>query len=183
MSFQEGRSARMDGAPGFPLEESGTSTRPPDLLVCTPALRLGGPGPPRAPLPLVLVHAGPLSVGPTESHRAVYRRPYISDDYAACRGWQDDRHDLRRTKDDIQDDCHARRHAPQCTSYSVRLLYPHDSGEDDDFNVLLLMYTAPPCDYKRMRRAPFKEDPFFGRSGHQRPQSPTPTIIVASQHH
>ena len=42
-----------------PLEESGTSTRPPDLLVCTPALRPGGPGPPRAPLPLVLVHAGP----------------------------------------------------------------------------------------------------------------------------
>ena len=42
-----------------PLEESGTSTCPPDLLVCTSALRPGGPGPARAPLPLVVVHAGP----------------------------------------------------------------------------------------------------------------------------
>ena len=76
---------------------------PLDLLVCTPALRPGGPGPPRPPLPLPLplVHAGPWPAGPTERHRAVYRRPYISDDYAACRGWQDNRHDLRRTKDDI----------------------------------------------------------------------------------
>jgi len=65
--------------------------------------------------------------------------PYIedhtsSDDHAACRGWQDDRCNLRRTKDDIQDDCDARRHAPQCTSYSVQPLYPHDSGENDDFH-------------------------------------------------
>ena len=49
-----------------PLEESGTSTRPPDLLVCTPALRPGGPGPPRAPPPLE--HAGPWPAGPTERH-------------------------------------------------------------------------------------------------------------------
>jgi len=70
----------------------------------------------------------------TERHRAAYRRPYISDDHAACRGWQDDRRDLCRTKDDIQDDCDARRHAPQCTSYSVRPLYPRDSGENDDFH-------------------------------------------------
>ena len=40
--------------------------------------------------------------------------PYIedhtsSDDHTACRGWQDDRRDLRSTKDDIQDDCDARR--------------------------------------------------------------------------
>ena len=61
-------------------------------------------------------------------------------------------------KDDTQDDCHARRHAPQCTFHSARPLHPRDSGEDDDFYVPLLMYTAPPCDYKRRRRASFKGD-------------------------
>ena len=40
--------------------------------------------------------------------------------------------------------------------------HPRDSGEDDDFHVPLLMYTAPPCDYKRRRQASFKG----GRSGH-----------------
>ena len=69
-----------------PLEGSGTSTRLPDLLVCTPALRPEGPGPPSVP---TLVHAGPWPVGPTERHHAAYRRPYTSDDHAACRGWQD----------------------------------------------------------------------------------------------
>ena len=102
-SFREGHSAHTDGVQDLPLEESRTSTCPPDLLVCTPALRPGGPGPPRAPLPLplLLVHAGPWPTGPTERHRAVYRRPYTSDDHASCRGWQYDRHNLRRTKDDI----------------------------------------------------------------------------------
>src|SRR6185503_16248153 len=64
----------------------------------------------------------------------------------------------RKTKDDIQDDCHARCHAPQCTSYSIRPLHPRDSGENDDFHVPLRMYTVPPCDYKRRRRASFKGD-------------------------
>ena len=41
----------------------------------------------------------------------------------------------------------------QCTSYSVRPLYPRDSGEDGDFHAPL-MYATPPCDYKRRRRAP-----------------------------
>ena len=35
---------------------------------------------------------------------------------------------------------------------------PRDSGEDDDFHVPLLMYAAPPCDYKRRRRTSFKGD-------------------------
>src|SRR6185312_9853849 len=48
VSFREGRSARTDGVPrASPFKESGTSACPPDLLVCTPALRPGGPGPPR----------------------------------------------------------------------------------------------------------------------------------------
>ena len=66
------------------------------------------------------------------------------------------RRDLRKIKDDTQDDCHARHHAPQCTSYTVRPLHPRDSGEIEDFHDPLLMYTAPPCDYKRRRRASFR---------------------------
>ena len=79
--------------------------------------------------------------------------PY-SDDHTACGGLAERRRDLRRTKDDIQDDCHARRHAPQCTSYSVRPLHPHNSGGNEDFHAPLRMYTVPPCDYKRRGRLP-----------------------------
>jgi hypothetical protein len=39
---------------------------------------------------------------------------------------------------------------------------PRDSGENDDFHAPLLLYTAPPYDYKRRRQASFKgEDPFW----------------------
>jgi hypothetical protein len=62
---------------------------------------------------------------------------------------------------------------PQCTSYSIRPLHLRNSGEDDDFHVPLLMYTASPCDYKRRGRASFKG----GRSGRLL-SSPTFTIIV-----
>ena len=78
------------------------------------------------------------------------------------------RRNLRKTTDD----CQARRHAPQCTFYSVRLLHPRDSGEDNDFHVPPLMYTAPPYDYKRRRRASFKGD------GHPHSRSSS-----HSQHH
>ena len=37
--------------------------------------------------------------------------------------------DLRKAKDDAQDDCHARRHTPQCTFYSARPLHPRDLGK------------------------------------------------------
>ena len=57
--------------------------------------------------------------------------------------------DLRKTKDD----CHARRYTPQCTFYSARPLHPAIRGEDDGFSFLPCMYTAPPCVYKRGRRA------------------------------
>ena len=46
---------------------------------------------------------------------------------------QDDRRHPRGTKDEIQDDSNARR-LLQCTSYSVRPLYPRDLGENDDFH-------------------------------------------------
>ena len=88
------------------------------------------------------------------------------------------RRDPREVKDDTQDDHHARRHAPQCTSYSVRPLHPRDSGEDDDFRVPLLMYAAPPCDYKRRRRTPFRP---AGLSGFSLPSGRSGTTEHSSQ--
>ena len=38
------------------------------------------------------------------------------------------RRDLRKAKDDIQDDYHAKRHTPQCTFYSAQPLHPRDLG-------------------------------------------------------
>ena len=67
--------------------------------------------------------------------------PY-SDDHAACWGLAGRRRDLRKTKDDIHDDCHVRRHAPQYISYSIRTLHPRDSGENDDFRDPLNMYPS-----------------------------------------
>ena len=66
------------------------------------------------------------------------------------------RRDLRKAKDDAQDNCHARCHDlqyPQCTFYSSRPLCAPDSGKNDDFSPLPYMYTAPPCVYKRGRRS------------------------------
>ena len=48
------------------------------------------------------------------------------------------RRDLCKTKDDY----HARRHTPQCTSYSTRLLYPRSSGRNNDFCDPLYMYSS-----------------------------------------
>ena len=61
---------------------------PPDLLVRVTAPRPVGPGP-CTPLSQLLVRAGPKFAGPTERHRAVYRRPYTSDDHAARKDGQD----------------------------------------------------------------------------------------------
>ena len=109
-------------SPGPPpsSQRSGTSTCPPDLLVCTSALRPGGPGPSRA-----ITTAGTL---------------------------QDDRRNLHRTKDDIQGNSAARR-LPTVYLLQYPTTVPRDSGENDDLHAPL-MYAAPPCDYKRRRRAP-----------------------------
>src|SRR6185312_2497445 len=118
-----GRSAhhtRSESRTSPSSQRSGTSTCPLDLLVCTPALRPGGPGPSRA-----ITAAGTL---------------------------QDDRRNPRGTKDEIQDDSDARR-LPTVYFLQCPTTVPHDSGEDGDFHAPL-MYAAPPCDYKRRRRAP-----------------------------
>ena len=82
----------------------------------------------------------------------IYRRPCTGDDYATYRGWRDDRHDLRRTKDDIQDDRDTRC-LPTVYFLQCPTTVPRDSGEDGDFHAPL-MYAAPPCNYKRRRQAP-----------------------------
>jgi len=46
---------------------------------------------------------------------------------------QDDRCDLRRTKDNIQDDCDARR-LPTVYFLQYPTTVPRDSGENDDFH-------------------------------------------------
>ena len=109
-------------SPGPPpsSQRSGTSTCPPGLLVCTPALRPGGPGPSRA-----ITTAGTL---------------------------QDVRRNPHRTNDEIQDDSDARR-LPTVYLLQYPTTVPRDSGENDDLHAPL-MYAAPPCDYKRRRRAP-----------------------------
>ena len=73
----------------------------PDLLVRTPALRPGGPGP-----SLAITTAGTL---------------------------QDDRRNLRGTKDEIQDDSAARR-LPTVYFLRYPTTVPRDSGENDDFH-------------------------------------------------
>ena len=51
------------------------------------------------------------------------------------------RRDLRGTKDDIHDDRLAGRHAPQCTFYSIRPLYPAIRGKTTT--------SAPPTHVRR----------------------------------
>ena len=72
-------------------------------------------------------------------------------------GLAERRRDLRKTKDDIQDNRLASRHAPQCSSYSIRPLYPAIRGKTTT-STPPLMCAAPPCDYKRRRRASFRRD-------------------------
>ena len=72
-------------------------------------------------------------------------------------GLAERRRDLRKNKDDIQDDHFASRHAPQCTFYSIQPLYPAIRGKTTT-STPPLMYAAPPCDYKRKRQASFRRD-------------------------
>ena len=65
---------------------------------------------------------------------------------------QDDRRNLHSMKDKIQNDSDARR-LPTVYFLQCPTTVPRDSGEDGDFYAPL-MYAAPPCDYKRRRRAP-----------------------------
>ena len=129
-------------------------------LVHALALCPGGSGTATCPITAgAHIYAGPYPAGPTERRHATFGRLYnLQRRPRRLLGLAGRRRDLRKTKDDTQDDCHARRHAPQCTSHSVRPLHPRDSGKNDDFHDPLRMYTVPPCVYKRRRRASFKGD-------------------------
>ena len=61
---------------------------------------------------------------------------------------------------------------PQCST-----TVPRDSGENDDFHAPL-MHAAPPCDYKRRRRAPFR---LSGLSGFSLPRGRSGTTEHSSQ--
>ena len=61
--------------------------------------------------------------------------------------------DLRKTKDDAQDDSHARRHTHRVLPTVLDHCTPAIRGKDDDFHDPLCMYTVPPCVYKRRRWA------------------------------
>jgi len=168
----------------LPLEGSGASTQPSDLLSARTGTLSREVRDRRVPRPRWSTQDPDLQ-DPRNATlgglNILQRRPRRLLGLAGCR------RDLRKTTDDIQDDCHARRHAPQCTFYSVRPLHPRDSGEDDDFHVPPLMYTAPPYDYKRRRRASFKGD------GHPHSRSssslstteyspqPTPLLVETSE--
>ena len=83
--------------------------------------------------------------------------PYIGDHTSATTTpptgtLQDDRRDPHKTKDEIQDDSDARR-LPTVYLLQYPTTVPRNSGENDDLHAPL-MYVAPPCDYKRRRRAP-----------------------------
>ena len=64
--------------------------------------------------------------------------------------------DFRKAKDDAQDNRRPSSmisSAPQCTFYNSCSLCAPDSRRNGDFFPLPYMYTAPPCVYKRRRRA------------------------------
>ena len=102
--LEEGRPALVARVPDLPprgVRDLHVSPRPPSVHASTPS-RGSGPA------------AYPATAGArrTPTYRA-HRTPHLeactpySDDHAACGGLAERRRDLRRTKDDIQDDCHA----------------------------------------------------------------------------
>ena len=66
-----------------------------------------------------LTRTRPWPVGPSERRHATPGGWYPPQQ-RPCRPLEPPgrRHDHRKAKDDAQDDCHARRHTPQCTFYS-----------------------------------------------------------------
>ena len=96
-----------------------------------------------------------VSPGPSSEHACTPTRgPGPSRAITAAGTLQDERRNPHRTKDEIQDDSDARR-LPTVYFLQCPTTVPHDSGEDGDFHAPL-MYAAPPCDYKRRRRAPLR---------------------------
>jgi len=129
--LKEGRSALAVGGPDLPPR----GVR--DLHVTPGPLRARASNPPRGSGTATClitagahIHARPWPAGPTDRRRGISGRRYtLQRRPRRLLGLAGRRRDIRKTKDDTQDDCHARRHVPQCTSHSVRPLQPRDSGE------------------------------------------------------
>ena len=148
----EGRPSLAARSPDLPLEGSRTSTCLPDLLsmhVSTPSRGSGTAACPAA--------TGVHKILTRRAHGTPYleaRTPY-SDDHAACRCWQDagaiyaGPRTISRTT--ATPDAMPHSVLPTVFDYCT----PAIRGRTTTFTPLL-MYTAPPCDYKRRRRAPFK---------------------------
>ena len=127
------------------------------------------------------------------------RTPY-SNDHAACRGWRNVGAISARPRMISRTTATPDAMPPQCTSYNIRPLYPAIRGKMTT-STPPLMCAAPPCDYKRRRRASFRLSRFahfarFSRSlslsqdaqtllgfsycGHLRSRSsPYPTPLLA----
>ena len=107
------------------------------------------PGPPscgvrdfHAPPDLLVRTLAPRPGGPGPSHAIT-----------TAGTLQDDRRNLRGTKDETQDDSDARRLTtvlPTVFDHCTR-----DSGENDDFRAPPLVYLTPPYNYKRRGWASF----------------------------
>jgi len=119
------------------------------------ATRPGGPGPPRASLPLAHIYMRDLGLQGPRIAAAAYLEdgtPY-SDDHAACWGWQDAGAISARPRTIPRTTA-----TPDAMSRSVLpTVFDHCNpairGKDDDFDDHICMYTVPPCVYKRRRRA------------------------------
>ena len=124
----------------------------------TTALRPGGPGPPRASLPLAHIYMqDPGLQGPRNAATPHLEdgTPY-SNDHAACWGWQDAGAISARSRTIPRTTV-----TPDAMPHSVLpTVFDHCTpairGKYDDFHDPLRMYTVPPCVYKRRGRASFK---------------------------
>ena len=112
-----------------------------------------------------------VSPGPSSVHA---RTPTRGSGAVAC-------HHYRWTKDDIQDDCDARRHAHSVLPTVSDHCTPAIRGKTTT-STPPLMCAAPPCDYKRGGQALSLSRSLalrtLRRSGHQQPRSLTHAIIA-----
>ena len=100
-----------------------------------------------------LIRTGPWPAGLSERHHNMPGGRYpLQQRPRRLLELQGRRRDLRKAKDDAQDDCHARRHTPQYTFYSARPLHPRDSGRGRRLSRSPVHVHAPPCVYKRRRQ-------------------------------
>ena len=141
---------RSPGPPPFGVRDRRASPGPPSVHARTPTRGSGA----------VAHHycrwcmQDPSPQGPLNT-----TAPYIEDHASATTTppagtLQDDRRDLRRTKDNIQDDCDARR-LPTVYFLQCPTTEPPAIQGKTTTSILSLMYAAPPYDYKRRRWASF----------------------------